>query len=160
MYKGIGCQIFEPNVILKSEKIYLDDNVRIDAFTRLEGGLGITIGKFTHIASFVSILGGGSCGIGNYSGIAQGVKIITGIGHPFREYFEDEIPENHPYYKRTYDHVQIGNYCLIGANSVILPNVKIGNFSVVAAGSIVIDDVPDYSLAVGNPARIIKGRYL
>lgn len=44
----------------------------------------------------------------------------------------------------------------IGANAIILPGVTIGRNSVVGAGSIVTKSVPDYSVAVGNPAKVIK----
>jgi acetyltransferase-like isoleucine patch superfamily enzyme len=43
---------------------------------------------------------------------------------------------------------------VIGANATILPGVCIGNEAFVAAGSIVTRDVPDYMMAIGNPARI------
>ena len=46
--------------------------------------------------------------------------------------------------------------CWIGANSIILPGVTIGTNAVVGAGSVVTKDVLDYSVAVGNPAKIIK----
>jgi len=52
--------------------------------------------------------------------------------------------------------VVIGKNVWIGANSVILPGVKIGNTSVIGAGSTVTEDVPPLSVAVGNPAKIIK----
>tara|TARA_R110002050_G_scaffold97132_1_gene202063 strand:- start:13143 stop:13697 length:555 start_codon:yes stop_codon:yes gene_type:complete len=44
----------------------------------------------------------------------------------------------------------------IGANSIILPGVTIGKNAVVGAGSIVTKNLPDYSVAVGNPCRVIK----
>lgn len=44
----------------------------------------------------------------------------------------------------------------IGSNCVILPNVHIGRHSVLGAGSIATKDIPDYSVAVGNPAKVIK----
>lgn len=44
----------------------------------------------------------------------------------------------------------------IGANSIILPGVCVGENSVVGAGSIVTKDVPEYSVVVGNPARVVK----
>ncbi|MDD9281329.1 hypothetical protein PVN34_22725 [Bacillus thuringiensis] len=43
----------------------------------------------------------------------------------------------------------------MGAKTTVLPNVKIGNNVVIGAGSIVTNDIPDNSLAVGNPARVI-----
>jgi len=45
---------------------------------------------------------------------------------------------------------------VVGANATILPGVCIGEGTLVAAGSIVTHDVPDYMMAVGNPARIKK----
>jgi acetyltransferase-like isoleucine patch superfamily enzyme len=53
-------------------------------------------------------------------------------------------------------HVHIGTGSFIGAHSVILPNVRIGRYCVIGAGSVVTRDLPDYSVAAGNPARIIK----
>jgi maltose O-acetyltransferase len=51
--------------------------------------------------------------------------------------------------------VRIGDNVFIGANSVILPNVRIGNNVIIGAGCIVTKDIPDNSLAVGNPAKVI-----
>ena len=44
----------------------------------------------------------------------------------------------------------------IGANVVVVAGVTIGKHAVIAAGSIVTKDIPPYSVAVGNPARVIK----
>ena len=43
----------------------------------------------------------------------------------------------------------------IGANSVILPGVIVGKFALIGAGSVVTKDIPDFSLAYGNPARVV-----
>lgn len=51
--------------------------------------------------------------------------------------------------------VVIGNNVFIGVQSVILPNVRIGNNVIVGAGSVVTKDIPNNSVAVGNPARVI-----
>ena len=51
--------------------------------------------------------------------------------------------------------VEIGNNVFIGAGSIILPNVKIGNNVIIGSGSIVTKDIPDNSLVVGNPAKVI-----
>ena len=51
--------------------------------------------------------------------------------------------------------VTIGNDVFVGASSIILPGVHIGNRVVIGAGSVVTKDIPDNSVAVGNPARVI-----
>lgn len=50
----------------------------------------------------------------------------------------------------------IGDNCLIGARSIILPGVKIGSQVIIGAGSVVTKNVPSNCMAAGNPARIIK----
>jgi maltose O-acetyltransferase len=52
--------------------------------------------------------------------------------------------------------VRIGKKTFVGAGSIILPGVTIGNNVIIGAGSVVTHDIPNNSVAVGNPARIIK----
>jgi sugar O-acyltransferase (sialic acid O-acetyltransferase NeuD family) len=52
--------------------------------------------------------------------------------------------------------VSVGEGSFIGAGTVIIPGIKIGKWAVIGAGSVIIRNVPDYSVAVGNPARVIK----
>jgi len=52
--------------------------------------------------------------------------------------------------------VTIGNDCWIGGGVIICPGVTIGNGCVIGAGSVVTKDIPDNSMAVGNPAQVIK----
>lgn len=52
--------------------------------------------------------------------------------------------------------IVIGEKSWIGMNVAILGKVKIGRHCIVGANSVVINDIPDYSIAVGNPAKIIK----
>jgi acetyltransferase-like isoleucine patch superfamily enzyme len=58
-----------------------------------------------------------------------------------------------PFPKRE---IEIGDDSWIGANAVIMPNVKIGKMCIIGAGAVVTKDVPDYSVVVGVPAKIIK----
>ena len=51
--------------------------------------------------------------------------------------------------------VTIGNNVFVGAGSIILPGVHIGNRVIIGAGSIVSKDIPDNSVAAGNPAKMI-----
>jgi maltose O-acetyltransferase len=52
--------------------------------------------------------------------------------------------------------VTIGDDCWIGGNAIICPGITIGNGCVIGAGSVVTKNIPDNSLAVGNPAKVIK----
>lgn len=52
--------------------------------------------------------------------------------------------------------VSIGDGSYIGINAVIVGNVKIGKHCVIGVDSVVTKDVPDYCVAVGSPARVIK----
>jgi sugar O-acyltransferase (sialic acid O-acetyltransferase NeuD family) len=52
--------------------------------------------------------------------------------------------------------VKVGDFSFIGAGSVIIPKVIIGNYCIIGAGSVVTKDIPEQSVAVGVPARVIK----
>lgn len=57
------------------------------------------------------------------------------------------------------DAVHIGKDVWIGASSVILSGVSIGAGSIIGAGSVVTKNIPEYSIAVGNPARVVGQRF-
>ncbi|WP_229586795.1 acyltransferase [Kocuria sp. CCUG 69068] len=57
------------------------------------------------------------------------------------------------------DAVHIGKDVWIGASSVILSGVSIGAGSIIGAGSVVTKDIPECSIAVGGPARVIGQRF-
>jgi acetyltransferase-like isoleucine patch superfamily enzyme len=54
------------------------------------------------------------------------------------------------------DSILLKSGCWIGAGSIILPGVTVGINSVVGAGSVVTKDVPDFSVALGSPARVVR----
>ena len=76
------------------------------------------------------------------------VSVIT-ANHPLN-------PELRRYEMQYNRDVHIDENTWIGASAIILPGVHIGKNCVIGAGSIVTRDVPDNSLAVGNPCRVIK----
>jgi acetyltransferase-like isoleucine patch superfamily enzyme len=60
-----------------------------------------------------------------------------------------------PFNGKTYS-IVIEEGVWIGANCIILTGAKIGKGSVISAGSVVSFEIPEYSVAAGNPARVIK----
>lgn len=52
--------------------------------------------------------------------------------------------------------IKVGNNVWFGGNVTVLPNVTIGDNCVIGAGSVVTKDIPNNSLAVGNPAKVIR----
>ena len=87
--------------------------------------------------------------LGNNVHITDGVKFITHDGGTLL--FRDKIPD-----LEITKPIVVGNDVYIGNNVLILPGVSIGNNVVVGAGAIVTRKIPDNSVAVGVPARVIK----
>jgi acetyltransferase-like isoleucine patch superfamily enzyme len=54
--------------------------------------------------------------------------------------------------------VTIGDDCWIAMGAMVLPGVTIGEGSVIGAGAVVAADIPAWSVAAGNPARVIRAR--
>lgn len=65
---------------------------------------------------------------------------------------------NLPYCKQPINlkEVKIGKGTWIGEKAIILPGVTIGQGCIIGAGAVVVKSIPEYSIAVGNPARIVK----
>ena len=80
--------------------------------------------------------------------ISAGVSIIT-----HADVGERKMQK---YYKRVSAPVNIGEASWIGANVTILAGVTIGKYCVVAAGSVVVEDIPEYTMVAGIPAKIKK----
>jgi virginiamycin A acetyltransferase len=53
----------------------------------------------------------------------------------------------------------VGNDVWLGNGTTVMPGVRIGHGAITATGSVVVDDVPDYGIVGGNPARLIRRRY-
>ena len=85
--------------------------------------------------------------IGSNCALTKGVKIFTHGGALVAR-------RKYPNYD-VFGMVEVGDYCYIGTNSLIMPGVKIGNGSMVAAGSVVTKSVPPNMVVGGNPARIL-----
>jgi acetyltransferase-like isoleucine patch superfamily enzyme len=135
-------------------------------------GDGTKIWSFTHILKGAKI--GSLCNIGenvfieNYVLIGDKVTIKNGVQIWDGIHIEDDvfIGPNVTFTNDRYPFSNNRNYKLeetlvkkgasIGANATILPGLEIGYNSLIGAGAVVTKNVPDNSVAVGNPARIIK----
>lgn len=87
--------------------------------------------------------------IGNNCAIAEETKIFDNNSHSL-DY------ENRDMRKEDIAAISIADHVWIGMNSIIMKGVTIGKGAVVAAGSVVTKDVPDLTVAAGNPAKLIK----
>jgi acetyltransferase-like isoleucine patch superfamily enzyme len=105
------------------------------------------------------LLRGNEITIGNNVLIASNVQLYTST-HPVEQserLTPDWNPETGQYFCRTYAlPIEIGDGCWLGGGVIVLPGVTIGNGSVIGAGSVVTKDIPENSLAVGNPCRVIR----
>lgn len=94
------------------------------------------------------------------SGVAIGDDVIMGpdVKIYARNHGFDRLDIPMRLQGETAKETVIGNDVWIGANVLIMPGVTVGNHTILAAGAIVTRDVPDYAMAGGNPARIIRMR--
>lgn len=151
--------IYEPCVLLKPEMITVADTARVDAFCKIEGGNGVTIGEFCHVASFSHLnVGGGELVFGAHSGCSSHVVICSGQPDLQHAYISaaDELANQHPLRMRTV----IGKHVVIFANATVLPGITIGNYAVIGAGAVVTKDVPAGAIVMGVPGRIIGSRIM
>jgi acetyltransferase-like isoleucine patch superfamily enzyme len=105
------------------------------------------IGDGTWIGPFCLIDGSGGLVIGRACNVSGGVHIYTHSSA--RRCVTDRKVE----LERS--PVRIGDFTFIGANAVILMGVTIGDHCIIGAGAVVSIDMPDHSVAVGVPARVV-----
>lgn len=130
-------------------KFELGDYSTIEDFSAVNNGVGpVIIGDRTKIGLSNTIIG--PVTIGNDIRLAQNIT-LSGLNHNY----EDISLPIHEQGVST-SPIVIEDETWIGANVVVLAGVTIGKHSVVAAGSIVTKNIPTYSVAVGNPARVVK----
>ena len=111
----------------------------------------ITLGNHCLIGIRTQLIGAGKLTIGNDVFVAADVYITT-LNHGM----DPQNPTTYGLQPLQIQDVTLGDGCWIGTKVVILPGVTIGKRAIVGAGSIVTKSVPDYSIAVGNPAKVIK----
>ena len=161
---GAGSIIcFPPNTIFNERYIRIGAGTMIGPQVTLSAGM--VPGQECLADPVVSI--GDRCLIGKGSGIVGHFSIEIGddvwTGH--HVYITDQ---NHGYEDVTVPlsqqtqperPVRIGDGSWLGHGTVVLPGSTIGRHVAIGANSVVTGDIPDFSVAVGNPARVIR-RYV
>jgi acetyltransferase-like isoleucine patch superfamily enzyme len=121
----------------------------IEDFATINNGVGaVIIGNESIIGLGNVIIGPVS--IGNHVMLAQNI-VVSGLNHGYEDI--NTSPASQPV---SVKQITIADDVWIGANSVITAGVNIGKHSVIGAGSVVTKDVPEFCIAVGNPAKVIK----
>lgn len=130
-------------------KFELGKDSTIEDFSAINNGVGsVIIGDRTKIGLSNTIIG--PVKIGNDIRLAQSIT-LSGLNHNY----EDVSKPIHVQGVST-SPIIIKDGTWIGANVVVLAGVTIGKNCVIAAGSIVTKNIPSFSVAVGNPARVLK----
>jgi len=130
-------------------KFDLGDHSTIEDFSAINNGVGpVIIGDRTKIGLSNTIIG--PVTIGNDIRLAQNIT-LSGLNHNYEDV-------NLPIHEQgvSTSPIVIEDETWIGANVVVVAGVTIGKHSIVAAGSIVTKNIPPYSVAVGNPAKVLK----
>jgi len=127
----------------------LGENSTIESYCVVNNGAGdVTFGDRVRIGIGSVIIG--PVEMGNGSGLGQHC-FISGFNHGYKDGTKNSSVQS-----LDIRPVSIGEDSHIGANSVILAGCSIGKRCQIGAGSVVTKSIPDFSIAVGNPARIIK----
>ena len=127
----------------------IGEQTTIEDFTTINNGAGpVLLGDRVRIGIGSVVIGPVTMKSG--SGLGQHV-FVSGFNHGYADGERNSSVQ--PLVKKE---VVIGEDSHIGANSVVVAGVHIGKRCQIGAGSVVTKDIPDYSVAVGNPARVIK----
>ncbi len=119
---------------------------------RFQRRRGVKIGENCHISPYVLIdlLHPELIKIEDNVTISSNSMIFAHINPTSNEFLK-----NHGY-PRTIKPVVIKKGAIISVGCIIIAGVTIGENSIVGAGSVVTQDIPDYCVVVGNPARVVK----
>jgi acetyltransferase-like isoleucine patch superfamily enzyme len=154
---GVGSYIHPSVHILGKANVHIGANTCLsegcwlNVNHRLENKKSIVIGNDCFIGKHNFFTSGDAILIGDYTLTTIGCKFI-GSTHKL------DNPEV-PYLlagTTSEDRIQIGANCFFGAGATVLGNIKIGHGSIIGAESLVLQDVPPFSIVMGNPAIVIK----
>lgn len=139
------------------ELVEIDDNVIIDDFTYISTSLRLH--AHVHIAAGCKIIGGGKSKVEmhEFSTLAPNVVLAAGSDDYMGGIATPIVPSE---YKGNVEvgNIIIGRHCIVGANSVVMPNVKFNDGACLGALSFAKNDLEAWWLYAGIPAKKIKKR--
>lgn len=129
----------------------------------MESAKVVTIGRGVDFDNGCNIIMKDHSNLGPYALIDGNYATVTIGRHVMMGNYCIIITQNHKYLEEGYNgfegkDVLIDDYAWIGHRVTILPGVRIGKHAIIGAGAVVTKDVPDYGIAVGNPAVVKKLR--
>jgi acetyltransferase-like isoleucine patch superfamily enzyme len=156
-YMGQNVKLFETAKIANPQVVEIGDGSQIDDFVFMNGGEGLKIGRYNHIASFVSVVGGGRLETHDYVGIAAGARLVTGTHHyGDGKRISPLIPKEEQFLIRGV--IILERDVFIGTNVIIHPNVRIGEGAIIGSGGLVLNDIAPWTVNIGTPVRVIGYR--
>jgi len=159
-FKSIGENVLisDKSSIYNAKNIEIGSNVRIDDFCIISAGDGgIKIGNNIHIACYVSMIGAGEIILDDFSQVSSRVVILSSSDDFSGEYLVGPcIPSEFTNVKSYKVHLM--KHVVIGTGSTILPNVTLKEGAAVGAMSLVKNDVEQFEIVVGIPAKKVKDR--
>jgi galactoside O-acetyltransferase len=150
--KNVG-MFFIENISIGSN-VRIDDNVIIVASKKEST---VKIGNYVHIASNCYLAGSAGIEMSDFSGLATGVQIFSASD----DYSGKKLTNptvGKPYIGGKFGKVTLGKHVIIGAGSIVLPDVNIKQGSSVGALSLVNKDLEDWGVYFGIPVKKIKDR--
>lgn len=157
-YLGKNVKIKKNAGIFFTENVSIGDNVRVDDFTILvASGPEFQIGSYVHIASHCYVAGSGGFVMEDFSGLSPGVLVFSGSDdYSGRKLTNPTVPRKYIGGKKG--KVVLKRHVIIGAGTVILPDLTIGMGSSVGAQSLVTSNLDPWGVYVGIPVRRLSER--
>lgn len=134
-YYSFTMEEFDPSCYTLFGTIFADSRVRMKRYSKT--------GEYCII---------GLCDIGERATICSKVSILAGryqhnFTDPTKDVFDSET---------VFERIKIGDGSFIGEGALVMADI--GENCIIGAGAVVVKEIPSYSVAVGNPAKVIKNR--